>query len=119
MVGGLPQAGSFVAMPSTYGGASYGGYGGASYGGYGGYSSYGGYPAQTMSYAQPSYGYTQQSYATTPSYGTTMPATSNFGNPLMAYVPGGGAYAPTDDKPAAAPVKRAVKKGAKGGSCCC
>ena len=40
-------------------------------------------------------------------------------NPLMAYVPGGGAYVPTDDKPAAAPVKRAVKKGAKGGSCCC
>ena len=40
-------------------------------------------------------------------------------NPLMAYVPGGAPSAPVDDKPAAAPVKRAVKKGAKGGSCCC
>ena len=40
-------------------------------------------------------------------------------NPLMAYVPGGGMYTATDDKPAAAPVKRAVKKGKAGGSCCC
>merc|ERR1719181_692215 len=100
----MPQSGSFVAMPSSYGG----------YGGYGGYSSYGGYPAQTMSYAQPSYG-----YASTPSYGT-MPTTGIGMNPLMAYVPGGGAYAPTtDEKPATAPVKRAVKKGKAGGSCCC
>ena len=40
-------------------------------------------------------------------------------NPLMAYVPGGGALPTTteDVKPAVA--KRAVKKGAKGGSCCC
>ena len=103
-------------MPS-----SYGAYGGATYGGYGGYGSYGGYPATTMSYAQPSYGY-QQSYATTPSYTPTqsyqMPATSNFGNPLMAYVPGGGMVGTADDvKPA--PVKRAVKKGKAGGSCCC
>ena len=43
----------------------------------------------------------------------------SFGNPLMAYVPGGGMAPAADDKPAAAPVKRAVKKGAKGGSCCC
>ena len=40
-------------------------------------------------------------------------------NPLMAYVPGGAAYTATDVKPAAAPVKRAVKKGKAGGSCCC
>merc|ERR1719160_1237474 len=71
-----------------------------------------------MSYAQPSYGYTQQSYATTPSYGS-MPTTGIGANPLMAYVPGGGALPTTteDVKPAVA--KRAVKKGAKGGSCCC
>ena len=103
-------------MPSSYG--AYGGatYGGATYGGYGGYGSYGGYPATTMSYAQPSYGY-QQSYATTPSYGT-MPTTGVGANPLMAYVPGGAMYTATDDvKPA--PVKRAVKKGKAGGSCCC
>merc|ERR1719421_1719698 len=109
---GVPTGGSFVAMPS-----SYGAYGGATYGGYGGYGSYGGYPATTMSYAQPSYGY-QQSYATTPSYGT-MPTTGVGANPLMAYVRGGGMYTATDDKPAAAPVKRAVKKGKAGGSCCC
>ena len=104
-------------MPSQYGA-----YGGATYGGYGGYGSYGGYPAQTMSYAQPSYGY-QQSYATTPSYGTVgtqqMPSTGIGANPLMAYVPGGATYTATDAKPAAAPVKRAVKKGKAGGSCCC
>ena len=43
----------------------------------------------------------------------------SYGNPLMAYVPGGGALPTTteDVKPAVA--KRAVKKGAKGGSCCC
>ena len=40
-------------------------------------------------------------------------------NPLMAYVPGGATYTATDAKPAAAPVKRAVKKGKAGGSCCC
>ena len=40
-------------------------------------------------------------------------------NPLMAYVPGGGALPTTDEKPAPAVAKRAVKKGAKGGSCCC
>ena len=40
-------------------------------------------------------------------------------NPLMAYVPGGGMYTATDATPAAAPVKRAVKKGKAGGSCCC
>merc|ERR1712124_231654 len=96
-VGGVSTSGSFVAMPSSYG-------------------AYGGYPATTMSYAQPSYGY-QQSYATTPSYGT-MPTTGVGANPLMAYVPGGAMYTATDDvKPA--PVKRAVKKGKAGGSCCC
>ena len=42
----------------------------------------------------------------------------SFGNPLMAYVPGGGMVGTADDvKPA--PVKRAVKKGKAGGSCCC
>ena len=47
------------------------------------------------------------------------PPFCSFGNPLMAYVPGGGALPTTteDVKPAVA--KRAVKKGAKGGSCCC
>merc|ERR1719359_2043090 len=103
---GVPTGGSFVAMPS-----SYGAYGGATYGGYGGY------PAQTMSYAQPSYGY-QQSYATTPSYTTVgtqqMPSTGIGATPLMAYVPGGATYTATDAKPAAAPVKRAVKKGKAG-----
>ena len=47
------------------------------------------------------------------------PPLSVAANPLMAYVPGGAAYTATDVKPAAAPVKRAVKKGKAGGSCCC
>merc|ERR1719421_1927865 len=43
------------------------------------------------------------------SYGA-MPATSNYGNPLMAYVPGGGALPTTTDDVKPAVAKRAVKK---------
>ena len=116
--GGLPTAGSFVAMPSQQ---------------FGAYPSYGGF----QSYAQPSYGYSQpqysqpqystpqystpMSYGTTPTTPTAMP-TMGMGNPFMQYVPNTGlpttGLTGTTGTTGAVAGKRGVKKGKKGAFCC-
>jgi hypothetical protein len=126
--------GSFVAMPSAYGAASYGGYGG-----YGGASSYmGGNVFGTQALGTTGFGtfgtsgttmttpMTTTAYGGYPSYGTSMGGGMNYGNPLLdaASLPMGYAgvgQSTSTAAPKAGPTKKRgvnlKKKKAKG--CCC
>merc|ERR1719390_583600 len=108
--------GSFVAMPSAYGAASYGGagsyMGGNVFGtqalGTTGFGTFGTSGTTTTTTAP----MTTTAYGGYPSYGTSMGGGMNYGNPLFDHLPMGYAgvgqsTAPT--KPAAAKTTRGVK----------